>query len=104
MFAFLGKVLLITSLVFSAYSLYSHSETINKFNSNLPGVLKQIHAIPPALAKTITDSILYVRYAVVGLLGLAGLLLISSSRFLIFLILVGTNCLRFRIEPPYVGA
>lgn len=104
MLAFLGKVLFLSSIVFSAYTLFSHNETINKFNSNLPGALKQCQCLPPATIKLITDNILYVRYAVVGLLGLAGLLIVSSSRFLTFLVLVGTQFLLCRAKPRYLCA
>lgn len=91
MFQFIGKVILVSALVFLAFSLFDHSDTINKFNSNLPGVLKQIPSIPSTLIKTVTENVLYVRYAVVGLLGLSALLILTTSRFLIFLVLVGTN-------------
>lgn len=91
MLKFLGKVLLVSALLFWAYSLFAHGETTNKFNSNLPGVLKQITAIPPNLVKLVTENILYVRYAVVGLLGLSALLIVTSSRFITFLVLLGSS-------------
>jgi hypothetical protein len=89
MLQFLGRVLLVSAILFWSYSLFSHSETINKFNSNLPGVLKLVTAIPADVVKVITENILYVRYAVVGLLGLSALLILVRSKCVTILVLLG---------------
>jgi hypothetical protein len=54
MINFIGRVLLVAALVFSAYTLYDHSETINKFNSNLPAVLKHCNCVPAEIIKLVT--------------------------------------------------
>lgn len=90
MLSFLGRALIVLSLGFSAFSLYGHSETISKFNSNLPSILKQCGCVPADVIKIVTEQLLAVRLAVVGLLALSAFLLIKpSSKFLTFLVLVG---------------
>jgi len=90
MLSFLGRALFVLSLGFTAFTLYQHNETINKFNINLPAALKQCGCIPSDTIKLVTENILYIRLAVVGLLSLSALLLVKpASKFLAFLVFVG---------------
>jgi len=92
MLSHIGRFLLVVSFSFSAFSLYQHNETITKFNTNLPAVLKHSNLIPAHIINLAVDQSLYIRLAIVGLLALSTVLLFKpASKFLALLVFLGNS-------------
>lgn len=88
MATFLGKALLVAGLGFEAYTLYSHTETISKFNTNYERGLRKL-PIDTQYTNLLSDKETIVRLVIVALYALSVLLLLTKSRFIKFLVLVG---------------
>lgn len=88
MATFLGKALLIAGLGFEAYTLYSHSETISKFNVNYERGLRKLSANSQHI-NLLTDKETIVRLTIVALYALSLLLLATKSKFIKLLVLIG---------------
>lgn len=65
---FLGKALIIASIVFEAYLIYADKQTISAFDKQLGHALTACDCLTPEIQKYVRE---YLRLAVVGLLGTA---------------------------------
>jgi hypothetical protein len=82
----IGKLLIVTSIVFQAYVLFSDQETITQFNDKLKAALTVCNCIPPNIAAMIQE---HARLAVVGLLASSVLMLVLKCWIVKTFVLLG---------------
>lgn len=75
---FLGKALIIASIVFEAYLIYADKQAITAFDKQLGHALTACDCLTPEIQKYIKE---YLRLVVVGLLGASVLLFVNCWAF-----------------------
>lgn len=92
MSAFFGRLLLVAGLGFEAYNLFTHSDTISKFNLNYSRGLAKL-PLNESITSHLYNQETIARYVVFALYVVSALLLFVRSKFITFLVLVGINYL-----------
>ena len=82
----LGKFLIAVSLCFQAYILFEDNNTITLFNKQLQVVIAHCDCITHDVAILLQQ---YLRYVLVGLLGMSALMVVTRSIVPKFFVLVG---------------
>ena len=88
MATFLGKALLVAGLGFEAFTLYSHADTISKFNVNYERGLRKL-PVGAEVTDHLADKETIVRLVIVALYALSAFLLISRTKIVKFFVLIG---------------
>lgn len=87
----LGKLLIVAGLGFQAYDLYTSEDTSNKFSSNFEKALRKGTHYGVDLNSFIAGKAEIVKLVVVALYALSALILLTRSKFIRFLVILGTN-------------
>lgn len=82
----LGKFLMAVSLCFQAYVLFQDNNTITLFNKQLQVVIANCECITPDIAILLQQ---YLRFVIVGLLGISALMVVSRSIIFKMFVLLG---------------
>ena len=89
MTTFLGKTLLVAALCFEAFSLYSHQDTISKFNTNFERGLRRVSFLSSDAVSFLSDKETMVRMLVIVHYALSLLMIVTKSKLVKFLVMLG---------------
>lgn len=93
-----GKLLIVVSIVFQAYLLFSDAETANQFNTKLSAALTACICIPPNVAAFIQQ---HARLAVVCLLSSSALMLVFRWCIVKVFVLLGLLTILYIEHQPF---
>lgn len=86
----LGKLLLVAGLGFEAYTLFSHADTISKFNLNYSRGLAKLPLSSDITAHLYNQETV-ARYTLVALYAFSLFIIFIKSKFINFLVLLGMS-------------
>jgi len=98
MLSCVGKILIVASIVFQAYVLFSDAETIASFDTKLKTLWTDCNCVPPHVKELIQE---HARLAIVGLLGSSALMLVFKWCFVKLLVLIGLISLLYIEHQPF---